>query len=352
MEKDQAAQPPVDERIDVKSEVARTLIAAMREGNTPWQRPWDARAMSPKNATSNRPYQGVNRALLAISGASVASRCAEPADSRWVTYKQAAAEGWQVRRGERGTPIVKLVELVRDQGAGQGVQSDGPRGNATLSAEGPLKHPRFALRRYTVFNALQIDGMPARQEEREPDFDPVERAEAIMEALKSRTGLTIIHGGDKACYVPSTDQVLLPPKSSFKSIPGVQAAYGYYSVALHECSHSTSSAKRMARSEALSKRWGDEAYALEELTVEIAAACLAADTGVPITHAFPQAHIAHHASYLNSWIKAIESDSMAIFTAAKNADAISTYLLGLERQRTATPLHAEWVVDYERSESR
>ena len=73
--------------------------------------------------------------------------------------------------------------------------------------------------------------------------------------------------------MPFTDQVLPPPKNSFKSISGVQAAYGYYSVALHECSHSTSSGKRMARSAALSKRWGDEAYALEELTVEISAAC-------------------------------------------------------------------------------
>lgn len=62
------------------------------------------------------------------------------------------------------------------------------------------------------------------------------------------------------------------------------------------------------------------------------------------------AHIAHHASYLNSWIKVVEQDPMAIFTAAKAADAICGYLLGLERQRLAMADHAGWVADYERAE--
>ena len=42
---------------------------------------------------------------------------------------------------------------------------------------------------------------------------------------------------------------------------------------------------------------------------------------------------------------------MAIFTAAKSAEAIVDYMLGLERQRSQMSGHAEWVADYERAES-
>lgn len=42
----------------------------------------------------------------------------------------------------------------------------------------------FALKRYTVFNAQQIDGVPQLPPEPAFDFDPVERAEAVTAALK------------------------------------------------------------------------------------------------------------------------------------------------------------------------
>lgn len=288
-------EPVREAAMDVKSEVARTLIAAMREGNTPWQKPWSAAAMLPTNCATGNGYRGVNRLLLSVAAMESASRGGDGrVDNRFLTYNQAAAKGWQVRKGSRGTPIVKLVEL----GGGRDADTSGPSTGAAAKDGDRERAPRFALRRYTVFNASQIDGVPPLAEEAEPEWDPVERAEGIMEALKERTGLTIVYGGDRACYVPSTDQVLLPNKSAFKATPGVQAAYGFYSVALHECSHSSLAEHRLDRREALSKRWGDEAYALEELTVEIAAACLAAETGVPIIHARPQAHIDHHAGYM------------------------------------------------------
>lgn len=333
--------------MDVKSEVARTLIAAMREGNTPWQKPWSAAAMLPTNCATGNGYRGVNRLLLSIAAMESASGGDGRVDNRFLTYNQAAAKGWQVRKGSRGTPIVKLVEL----GDGRDADDSGNPTGAASKGGDKASAPRFALRRYTVFNASQVDGAPPLEDEAAPAFEPVDRAEAIMEALKQQTGLRIVYGGDTACYAPSTDQVFLPNKSAFKATPGVQAAYGFYSVALHECSHSSLAEHRLDRREALSKRWGDEAYALEELTVEIASACLAAETGVPIIHARPQAHIDHHARYLNSWLTAIASDPMAIFTAAKSAESIVAYLLGLERQHAQLADRGEWLADYERAES-
>lgn len=70
-----------DARVDVKSQIALTLIDAMERGATPWQRPWNAQAMRPMNPTSNNGYRGINRILLALSGRT---------DPRWMTYHRPA----------------------------------------------------------------------------------------------------------------------------------------------------------------------------------------------------------------------------------------------------------------------
>lgn len=64
------------------------------------------------------------------------------------------------------------------------------------------------------------------------------------------------------------------------------------------------------------------------------------------------ASIANHATYLRSWVKAIESDPMAIFTAAKDADLMAEYLLGLAAQLRAARRNQQWIQDYERAAHR
>lgn len=251
-----AQQAGVDERLDAKSEVARTLIGAMQEGNTPWQRPWAAEAMRPKNATTDNAYRGVNLVLLGLAGGAIASRTGQ-ADSRWCTYRQAEERGWQVRKGEKGTMIVKLVEFDREGLASGQAGSAGSDGQESGQEDG---QKRFALRRCFVFNAQQIDRMPPMEPSVASDpFEPVARAEAIIEALKTQTGLRVVHGGDKACYVPALDEVRLPDKGSFRGVdpsrPG-SAAHAYFSTALHECSHSTLHVKRLDRRDAIAKRGG------------------------------------------------------------------------------------------------
>ena len=331
-------QQPSDARINVKSQVAQMLIDAMERGDTPWQRPWDAQRGSPMSAmnpTTGNAYKGVNRILLAIAGAGFGS-------NHWMTYQQAAAKGWNVRKGEKGSMIVKVVELGRSSDGGEAaVRPDGASsGDAGGQESDKERNAGHALKRYWVFNAEQIEGMPPSEPKDVPDFQPVEKAEAIMEVLKERTGLIVIHGGNKACYMPALDEIRLPPKQSFHSV------YDRWATELHEAAHSTMHEKRLDRSEAYAKRWGDSAYALEELTAEIASAILASETGVPMSQ--DPKHVQAHGSYLRSWIKAIENDPMAIFTAAKNADRICEYMLGLERQHTALAPHKEWIQEFER----
>lgn len=315
-------------RGQVTSEVAATLIEAMSKCETPWQKPWSARAMSAVNGTTGHAYRGINRILLGLSARE---------DPRWMTYQQAQAKGWQVKKGEKGIGIVKVVDLGGPTEEPDR-KEDGVAANGAEQGERLVSRPKaWTLRRYIVFNAEQIKG-PPELEAPALNFEPVARAEAVIEALKEKTGLVVRHGGAQAYYAPSMDEVHLPAKASFDT------AYEYHAVALHEGAHSTLAAHRLNRREAIAQRWGDEAYAVEELRAEICSAILAAETGVPIS----QAHIVNHAAYLNSWIKAIKRDPMALFSAAKDAERMADYMLGLEKQAAAIAQHAEWVAEYDR----
>ena len=261
--------------------------------------------------------------------------------AEWMTYRQAAEKGWQVRKGEKGTMIVKVVEL----GGGDAANSAEREEAKAEKEQGRAPRAPRALRCYWVFNTDQIDGIPlAERAEEAPAFEPIERAEGVMQALIEKTGLLVMHGNFEPCYIPSRDEVRLPRREAFNA----SGAAGYFSVALHEAGHATLSHKRLARRDAIGKRWGDEAYALEELRAEICSAILGSETGVPMS----VESIANHAAYLSSWLKAIESDPMAIFTAAKDADLMAEYLLGLEAQLRAERRNAAWLGDYERAEER
>jgi antirestriction protein ArdC len=288
---------------DIRQEITDRIIEALERGVAPWQKPWSASSLLAMNPTTgNTHYRGVNRLLLSLGNHQ---------DNRWMTYAQAAKQGWQVRKGEKGMPIIKVVEIEPDEAKDAG----------RPESEGDEKQDRrFALRRYTVFNAEQIDGIPALPESGTNAFDPIEKAENVLDALKVKTGLTILHGGADAFYHPKMDLIRLPPKKAFKT------AEDYYSVALHEGAHSTGHESRIGRD--LSSRFGTEGYAAEELIAEISSAILSAQTGIPLSHE----HIEQHSSYVGSWLKALREDKMAIFRAAKDAEKVCDYLLGLERE--------------------
>lgn len=48
------------------------------------------------------------------------------------------------------------------------------------------------------------------------------------------------------------------------------------------------------------------------------------------------------------WIKALHNDTMAVFSAAIDAEKMAEYVLGLERQASAIKGQAEWVAEYDR----
>ncbi len=82
-------------------------------------------------------------------------------------------------------------------GQGNGAGADGNGGQAENE-----QRKAFALQRYFVFTAEQIEGMPKVKEPVSLSFNPIEKAETVIDAMKQQTGLMVIHRGDRACYVP------------------------------------------------------------------------------------------------------------------------------------------------------
>ena len=94
---------------DVHQEVTDTIIKALEEGTAPWVKPWNASAGFPVNATTNKPYNGVNVFLLWLKESALGYK-----SSRWLTFKQAKKAGGSVMRGEKGTGIVFFNWLEKE----------------------------------------------------------------------------------------------------------------------------------------------------------------------------------------------------------------------------------------------
>jgi antirestriction protein ArdC len=300
---------------DFRQEVTDNIVRMLEGGVAPWQKPWEPGASSPGmpiNPTSERAYRGGNAIhLMAISLQQGYD------DPRWMTYKQASENGWQVRRGEKGTQI-EYWEAKDSSDKTHQPPSDG-RSDASSVNGNDASKSRFIHRVYTVFNAQQIDGIPLHTSKHHATFDAVHAGEQIL----SNSGARITHDqADRAFYNRSQDAIHLPPKDAFKD------AAGYYGTALHELAHWTGHPSRLDRSTLTeSYRFGDVNYAKEELRAELASVFLSAQLAIPHN---PE----QHAAYVNSWIGALKRDKNEIFRAAHDASKATDFILALERERS------------------
>ena len=290
--------------------VAAKLIAQLKQGTAPWQRPiipGSANTLFPYNPTTGANYRGMNMITLMAS---------DRADPRWMTYKQAVAAEGQVRKGEKGTPIqywsfTKTRDVLDAQG--KPVRDErGEKRQETVRLARPLV--RFA----TVFNAEQIDGLKETQRPAQTPTNTIERANALLAA----TSADIRHDQvDKMFYRPSTDTIHLPDPVQFRT------AEDYYATAFHEIGHWTGHASRLDRD--LSHPFGSEGYAKEELRAEIASLMISQELNLPHDPG-------NHASYVGSWIKALQDDPREIFRAASDAEKIRSMVMGMTQTQEHT----------------
>jgi antirestriction protein ArdC len=284
----------------------------LEQGTAPWQKPWKSGSPAPFempfNPTTARRYQGGNALYLMAVGSSKGYE-----DPRWMTYKQAAEQGWQIRRGEKASHVEfwqfpDSSPSIADKSSNKPAEE--PIRDRAENKSGPIH------RVYAVFNAEQIDGIPKRTQPIHQDWASIQAGEHILD----NSGAVIRHDkNDLAFYDPTTDIIHLPSPGSFEN------AVGYYGTALHELSHWSGHSCRLNRESLTSPaRFGGADYAREELRAELASVFLAAERGIPFN---PQ----QNAAYLDNWIKVLKDDKNEIFRAAHDAHKAADFLLALDR---------------------
>jgi len=280
---------------DVYARVTDQIVTAIETGVGNWRMPWHTSgkfAFSPINAVSKKPYRGINTVCLWSAAQAKGYERGE-----WATYQQWLEKGAQVRKGEKATTVVfwKFANNAAEMEDGD----ESPKSGSRL----------LFTRGYSVFNAAQVDGYTPKAEPDMPMAERIERAEAFFQAI----GANVRHGGNRAYYAPDSDYIQMPPFGAF--IENV----AYYSTLAHEHTHWTAQTSRCDRQ--LGKRFGDNAYAAEELIAELGAAFVSAHLGLSSE---PRDD---HAQYINSWLKVLKADKRAIFTAASKAQQAADFMI-------------------------
>ncbi len=272
--------------------VTNEVIRQLQEGVPPWVRPWrDSKlkgiGMIPSNLVSGRLYSGGNILLLWLSASLRGFTSLQ-----YCTYQQVCGMGGaKVRKGEKATHVIFTKHVMRKD------EESGEEKAGTL------------IKSYPVFNLDQIEGVPERYLVAQEPEDSRPTNLKAAEFAKG-TGIRVDHGANKAAYYPARDEVVIPIPRVFVDEDA------YWGTLFHELTHATGHKSRLDRT--FGKRFGDSAYAAEELVAELGSAFLCARLGISASF--------RSASYIDSWLKVLAGDNRAIFTAASYAGHAADWL--------------------------
>ena len=288
------------------------IVEAM-ESATNFQMPWHTEQELPQNALTSNNYKGINTVSL------WACTMQKHYDSsHWATYKQWHELDAQVKKGERGSTIVIYKPLI------------GNDGEPIYFTEPPYRQKVF-MRSASVFNANQVTGWQSDSIISKPTIDLTSKL-ANVDAYVSATKASITIGGHQSYYNGKADKINIPERHLFNGSTTCSPTEAFYSTLLHELVHWTGTEKRCNRDH--TGRFGNSAYAKEELVAELGSAFLCADLGITSS---PRED---HASYIKNWIKVLKNDNKAIFLAASNATTAVNYLNHLQLDEAIQPITA------------
>lgn len=289
---------PGGARSNLYDDITGKIIAELEEGRLPWVQPWGTAAAKaplamPRNAATARQYSGIN--VLILWGAVV--QHGYPTQ-HWLTFRQALTLGGNVRKGERGTTVVYADRFTPEE--------EKRRARETGEEVGSIPF----LKRFTVFNAAQCEGLPEDIAVEAPP-PPPGIIEPKVEALIEATGIDFRIGGNRAFYMPALDCVQVPPPAAFFE------PINWHRTALHEMSHASGHPSRLARDQ--NGSFGTKAYFVEEVVAELASAFCCASLGIVPT--------VRHADYVGAWIDTMRADNRVIVRAASQASKAADWLL-------------------------
>ena len=269
------------------------------------------------NGAKNNVYQGNNQTLLSLVALKEGFD-----DPRWLTRKQAHDLGYTVQKGAKPVFLEHweakpILVTEKDQDGNPRLDEKGKEiKRPLLDGKGnPMFNLRGGLIKYPVFNANQIDGIPALEKRVLSEEDKIKELETILAHSEAPI---FFDQRQSNYYNPVKDEIHLTKKEHFKSEDFV------YATALHEISHSTGHESRLNRFNSNSSpEFGSAEYATEELTAEFTAAMLNAKYNLPFSEIKQQDN---SSEYIRGWHSLVKDDPNVLFMAAHRAANSMDYI--------------------------
>jgi len=296
----------------IRDRVVSEILELLKGGVNPWNRPWTAgQSLGDHNAYSGHSYQGINISILAYAKEKNGWQ-----SDQWLTFNNVRKNKGSVIKGSKATRVVfvKTIEFNKKDDDGRVVTDD--NGN-------PVKIYVGYLNEYPIFNIEQTENVRLPKAEQKRIEAAIAREKLMqsdagvqwVDSVYTNLGVDVHHTTEsKAYYSPGKDMIHLPNYSMFKK------PSGYTATALHELVHWTGAESRNNRPGIVKfEYFGSRSYAFEELIAEIGSVMLGQKYGI-------SGKAENHASYIDGWIKVLESDSQSLFEASHLAEQAMEYI--------------------------
>jgi len=275
--------------------VEKQIIAKLEEGVCPWVKGWADGGM-PRNITTDREYNGINRLFTMMQGFG---------SPYWMSYKQAKELGGNVIKGEKGVKIVYARTFEKeDKDTGEKKTFPVFRYSVIFNLEQceEVKIPKKIQ--------IKIDyGKENKEKQTEINYS------ILTDFIEREKTLSFKKG--KPSYAPKKDVIRMPDMESFFS------SEEYVGTLAHECIHSTGHWMRLDRGFDKQGAYDMErdSYAKEELVAEIGSAFVCAMLGV-------EKVLDNQVAYIASWKKKIKETAGIVVSSASLAQRAVDYIIG------------------------
>ena len=240
-------------------------------------------------------------------------------DPRWMSFQAANRVGAKIKKGERGTRVesLRIPPKAQSSQAKEAQGNDTPNGAA--AGDKQKEQPNITHRTYVVFNAEQIERMPALEKQlaKEPQQHEIcERAERMIQdsgvKLESPP-----NGQSFSNYDKNRDTIVIPEMEEFKSAPA------YYSQAVKEMAGRAGHEQQKNRPEPQSEAQQLTASSRHDMRREMACQTISAKLHLP-KEPTGERHKAQ-------WAETLRNNPNELRYAARDADRMADKVLQHDR---------------------
>ena len=282
--------------------IVQIIIKKIEDGiDNKWQMPWHNRDFRFPINTDGYEYQGLNCFWLWM-----VKDMRGYTSNQWGTYNQWKQIGGDVG-GQSATAYNQYILQPRI-----GTDDDD---NVFIKG----------FKTWAVFNRDQVKGLPKLQSEQSFVTEEMITDKAIKQQCINwfaNIPATIHTGHNKACYVPSKDEIRMPDFDTFRT------DIDYYSVLAHEIIHWTGADQRLNRKLSQER----QSYAFEELVAELGSALIAANFKIQ------SKPTDNTTAYLKGWLQAVKKKPKTLWDAMSLAKHAVSFLNDYQRKNIAKSL--------------